>query len=59
MVLADIEKKYISNNDSYNVQFFDLIKQHRENFVRITQITIYYKLEILSRINDIELNKKS
>ena len=36
MVLTDIEKKYVSNNDSYNVHFFDLIKQHRENFVRIT-----------------------
>jgi len=54
MVLNDIEKKYEQNNDNYCVHFFDLIKQHRENFVRITQITIYFTNENLQRIIDAE-----
>jgi hypothetical protein len=40
------------------VHFFDLIKQHRDNFVRITYIIIYFKIENLQRINDYDPNNK-
>ena len=52
MLLTDIDKNF-KNQEIIDVQFFDLIKQHRENFVRITQITIYYKEHDLTRIMDI------
>jgi hypothetical protein len=39
-----VRQDFLQNND---LEFFDLIKENRENFVRLTELRIFYDMETI------------